>query len=150
MQAPIETRRREFANELNRGITDMASDRISDAAFNLIVESEVSSQQDYEQKYRNPTWPGGASGVTIGIGYDVGYATKERLRVDWKGNIPDTMIAALEQALGVTGEDAKPLAQQLGAIVDVPWNAALAVLANTDIPHWVAIVERALPNTDAI
>src|SRR6266508_407829 len=57
---------------------------ISPRAFDLIIEFEVSSKQIYEQRYRSTIWPQAESGVTIGIGYDVGYATKTQLWNDWK------------------------------------------------------------------
>jgi GH24 family phage-related lysozyme (muramidase) len=123
---------------------------ISQSAFNLIVFFEVTSQQTYTQKYRKPIWPKGASGVTIGIGYDVGYAGKTQLWTDWKGSIPDAMIQALEQALGVTGAAAQPLAIALGSLVDVPWDAAMSVHHKIVIPRWVALVERSLSNTRRI
>jgi GH24 family phage-related lysozyme (muramidase) len=122
---------------------------ISAAAFDLIVEFEVSSEAIYTQQYRNPTWPGGSSGVTIGIGYDVGYASKPELRGDWQGAIPDPMITALETALRVTGTPAQAVAQRLTS-VDVPWGAAISVHKNKVIPRWVGLVERSLPNTSAI
>jgi GH24 family phage-related lysozyme (muramidase) len=123
---------------------------ISPAAFDLIVEMEVTSEQLYTQKYRKPTWPKGQSGVTIGIGYDVGYATKPLLWDDWRGAIPDPMITALERAIGVTGAPANAVAQQLGSKVDVPWSAATPVHRDKVIPRWVGVVERALANTDKI
>ena len=66
---------------------------ISNRAFDLIVMLEVTSQAAYEHSYSHPTWPQGASGVTIGIGYDVGYVSKSLLWQDWQGAIPDAMIA---------------------------------------------------------
>jgi hypothetical protein len=56
---------------------------ISDAAIDLIITFEVSSPAVYERKYRRPIWPRGRSGITIGIGYDVGYAVKGVLVRDW-------------------------------------------------------------------
>lgn len=126
------------------------SETISRDAELLIVESEVSGKGTYELKYRKPEWPGASSGVTIGIGYDVGYATKPQLWGDWKGHIPDTMIATLERAIGVKGGDAAPLARALRADVDVPWEEAIAVHENTVIPRWIAKVKAALPNTDKL
>jgi GH24 family phage-related lysozyme (muramidase) len=122
---------------------------ISPTAFDLIVEFEVSNQQLYTRKYRHPTWPQGSSGVTIGIGYDVGYAIKSELGTDWQSAIADSMITALEAALGVTGAPAQAVAQQLVA-VDVPWEAAISVHKTKVIPRWVGLVERALPNTSLV
>lgn len=120
---------------------------ISDRAFNMIVEFEVTSKPVYEKLYRHPEWPGESSGVTIGIGYDVGYADKAQLRGDWATIIPAPMIAALEKAIGVTGAAAKPLAQKLGASVDISWDAAIKVHRNKVMPRWIGIVEKALPNS---
>jgi GH24 family phage-related lysozyme (muramidase) len=123
---------------------------ISQRAFDLIVEFEVSSQQAYSNHYRQPTWPGGASGVTVGIGYDVGYATKQELWNDWQGAIPDPMVHALEPALGVTGVPANGLTQSLQGSVDVPWAPAISVHRGKVIPKWVGLVERSLPNTGRV
>lgn len=131
------------------GATSLAGG-ISQKAYDLILEFEVSSKEIYEKKFRQPVWPAVKSGVTIGIGYDVGYATKDQLRNDWAGVIDDAMITALERAIGVTGAAAKPLANQLKGIVDVPWSAAIQVHSRTVIPRWVALVQKALPNTASL
>jgi hypothetical protein len=120
---------------------------ISDRAFDLIVTLEVTSEAVYERSYSHPTWPEGASGVTIGIGYDVGYVTMSLLRQDWHGAIPEAMIKALEPAVGVKGPDADHLAHELRAHVNVPWTAALSVHRSKVIPKWVELTEWALPNT---
>src|SRR6266702_1646465 len=98
---------------------------ISQAAFDLIVDEEVSGKRAYERLYRHPEWPGGASGVTIGIGYDCGYVTHVELRSDWEGAIPDGMVIALQGAVGVHGSPAHALAHELAHSVDVPWEAAI-------------------------
>ena len=124
--------------------------KISQRAFDLIVAEEVSSKATYEKKYRAPEWPGVASGVTVGIGYDVGYHTPEQVRADWGGRIPDNMVRALERTCGVTGIAAQNLAHSLRDTVDVPWEAAIAVYKDVDVPKWTAIVEKALANTEKL
>lgn len=123
---------------------------ISDDAFDLIVEFEVSSQALYTRKYRGPIWPGGASGVTIGIGYDVGYTTPTLLESDFGGVVPDSTIAALKPAIGVSGDAARRIAASLAGSVDVPWEAAIKVHRDKIIPRWIGLVERSLPNTDTL
>lgn len=126
--------------------------RISQAAFDLIVEQEITSKAVYEKRYRRPEWPGGASGITIGIGYDVGAGVSNRAQLDgdWKDKIPDPMIDALARGIGVTGESAQRLLPLIKNLVDVPWDAAIDVFTNRDIPKWTDIVCRALPNTDKL
>jgi uncharacterized protein (TIGR02594 family) len=123
---------------------------ISTAAINLIVHYEVGSEDDYRRIYHLPEWPQGASGVTIGIGYDVGYSTSAQLDADWGGKLAPAMISALKRAVGVTGSRAGPLAKELRGSVDVPYEQAMAVFGQRDIPKWVGIVQRALPNTDKL
>jgi uncharacterized protein (TIGR02594 family) len=125
--------------------------KISKAAFDLIVESEVSSKALYEKRFRGPTWPGFQSGVTIGIGYDVGQTGATELQNDWNSVIPDPMLAALRSAVGITGPAARERTQQLKGQVDVPFDAAIKVHSDRVIPRWVAIVEKALgPNTSLL
>lgn len=124
--------------------------KVSKAAIELIVAEEVSSRALYEKLYRSTEWPGASSGVTIGIGYDVGQNTQAQLRKDWSGVIPDRMIDALAPTCGVTGPAAKPHAARLKGVIDVPWDAALQVFERCSLPRYLALTERALPNTDKL
>ena len=124
--------------------------RSSQAAIDLIVNFEVSSQAQYNARYRSPTWPGGASGVTIGIGYDCGYSTPTDIRADWGPQLPGAMVDRLCAVAGLTGSRAQTDAFALRGVVTVSWTAAMAVFQDHDMPKWEAIVEKALPNTDAL
>jgi hypothetical protein len=122
---------------------------ISQAAFDLIVEEEVSSKATYEKRYRHPEWPGGASGITIGIGYDVGYATKAKLHADFDGRIAPEMVTTLERCCGVTGTTARDLLS-IVRFIDVPWDKAEEVFSGHDLPQWASRVRAILPNTDKL
>jgi hypothetical protein len=124
--------------------------KISQKAIDLIIREEVSSEAVYRKRYTRPEWPGVQSGVTIGIGYDVGYSTPARLRADWKGRIPDAMIAALSRACGVTGGSAEGLTRQLRSQVFVPWEAAISNFEDVVLPRWVKTVTDKLPNCDKL
>lgn len=121
----------------------------SQAAIDLIVAEEVSSRQVYEARYQHPDWPGGASGVTIGIGYDCGYSTPAVIRADWSDKLPAAMVEALAGVAGISGSAAHSHAHELHAVT-VPWDAAVAVFIQRDMPKWEGIVEHALPNTDLL
>jgi hypothetical protein len=123
---------------------------ISQKAVDLIIREEVSSEATYRKKYTRPEWPGVQSGVTIGIGYDVGYSTPARLRADWKGRIPDATIDALSRACGVTGSSASGLTRQLKSQVFVPWEAAISNFEDVVLPRWVKTVTDKLPNCDKL
>lgn len=123
---------------------------ISQDAIDLIVREEVSSEAVYRKRYTRPEWPGVQSGVTIGIGYDVGYQTPARVRADWQGRIPDSMIVALQGACGITGERARNLAYALRKSVNVPWEAAVSNFEEVVLPRWIATVASKLPNCDKL
>lgn len=124
--------------------------RSSQAAVNLIVTEEVSSQATYEKLYQHPEWPGGASGVTIGIGYDCGYSAAHEIAADWSDKLPAAMVRALEEVAGIHGSPANSHAHALKGVVTVPWDSAMAVFIERDMPKWEAIVAHALPNTDKL
>ena len=119
---------------------------ISARAYNLIISFEVSGEAVYNKRYRHPEWPGGRSGVTVGIGYDVGYCSAAQLTNDWTGKISVAAIASLQTVRGLKGTAAR---NALASVrnVDVPWAAAISVHQSTVIPRWVGIVTNALPNT---
>src|ERR1044072_2733459 len=124
---------------------------IAQEAFDLIVAEEVSSETLYRKKYRKPVWPGGASGITIGVGYDLGQVTRTQLWADWRGQLSAAMITTLEKrALGVKGAAAAARLKELQAVIDVPWEAAIAVHRDCVLPRFVAQLRRALPNTDQL
>jgi hypothetical protein len=124
--------------------------RSSQAAINLIVMEEVSSKAAYEARYQHPEWPGGASGVTIGIGYDLGYSTSGTILADWGDKLPGPMVKCLQDVAGIHGSPAKSYAHALVGVVTVPWDAAMAVFIGRDMPKWEGIVSRALPNTERL
>lgn len=118
---------------------------VSPEARDLVIGFEVGSRQLYEKKYIEPEWPKGASGVTIGIGYDVGYYTAEELRRHWDGLIDEADIAKLIRAVGVKGASAGAIVSQFRGI-RVPWDAAIAAYERSTMPKYGRLALRAFPN----
>lgn len=123
-----------------------SSTPISNRAIELIVASEVSSHSTYEKKYQAPTWPTGQSGVTIGIGYDVGYVKPKELEMDWVNYISADQIRALQQACGEKGAAARDLLSTIPS-VQISWDTANAQFRKEMIPRYVGLVEKSLENT---
>lgn len=124
--------------------------RISDAAFDLIITEEVTNRAHYEAALRHTEWPGEDSGVTIGIGYDLGQTDRGMIENDWRGRVADAMLATMLSASGITGRPAAALAAQLKPSIDIPWEIALGVHRERVVPRWEAKVAAALPNTDRL
>lgn len=124
--------------------------RSSQAAFDLIVAEEVTSQAVYSRKYRKPEWPGASSGATVGIGYDLGQTAKATVVADWSGRVSDDMLDAMTSACGKTGAAGKTATARVRDKIDIPWDVAIAVHKECVIPRWEAKVASALPNTDKL
>lgn len=123
----------------------MTDPRISQASFDLIVSCEVVSRAVYEKKYKRPEWPKGRSGITVAIGYDLGYATPRKIRDDWAHLVPPEMLTAMIRCSGVTGTDAEALLPAVRGSILIEWNQAVEVFEDTDIPEWTEKVCKAIP-----
>ena len=121
-----------------------ASLECSCASLELIVSFEVGSRQQYERRFRRPTWPGGMSGVTIGIGYDLGMTPKAQIRSDWERHLSESELAALLAGQGVTGAAVKRLLRRLAHIV-IPFAVAEEVFYLETLPHFAARTRAAFP-----
>lgn len=123
---------------------------ISQKAFDLIVDEETGGRAEYERTEIHPTWPGGMSGVTIGIGYDCGYESAVSIGADWIGKLTPFQVADLQHCAGIHGSPARALAHELRSSVSVGWDLALDVFKQRDVPKWEGIVTKALLNTDKL
>lgn len=76
------------------------------AAAALIIRWEVTSPAYYRKHLVLPVWPGGASGVTWGIGYDGGHQISSVILDDWQAHSERIRLAT---TAGVTGTKAKAI-----------------------------------------
>lgn len=108
----------------------------NEATLRLLLRFEVGGGEEYYNRLlRSPTWPGEASGVTIGVGYDLGYNSPETIRHDWAGQLNDQIIERLVTVAGKKGQQARAA---LGSVRDIiiPWAAAFAVFQTVTIPKF--------------
>jgi hypothetical protein len=126
-----------------------SSTMISSRASDLIVWCEVTSEAFYRAHYESPTWPHGKSGITIGIGYDIGYVTPPDLEEDWKSYLETNHIKLLTPTCGHTGGGVAAQLAQLRTI-RVDWAVAKSQFLNQSLPRYVGATEAALPNTSML
>jgi GH24 family phage-related lysozyme (muramidase) len=113
---------------------------IAATAIALILEQEGLSHAD---------WPGGASGVTIGRGYDLGYHTVEELMQDWGGKLPVAVVDRLRRCCGIKGGAARELAKTLVGI-RIPEHVADEVFMTVDVPRWIQRAAETFPGYDLL
>jgi hypothetical protein len=105
---------------------------IAPAAVELIIRWEVSGEAQYLRRLRSPIWPGGASGITWGIGYDGGHTTAPNIRADWAAHAEAERLAG---AAGIAGTKARDALSRF-ADIDVPWPLARGVFADRSLPAY--------------
>lgn len=122
--------------------------RVSPAAFRLMVDYESGGREYYEGHYKSgPHWPGGRSGVTIGFGYDLGYESK--LNETWGAYISREDLAKLARCIGKTGGVAHSALSGVRGIV-IPWDAANEVFNETILPNEIRKTLVTFPNAHRI
>jgi len=124
--------------------------RSSRAAVDLIVSHEVSSKATYEKKYQRPEWPGVQSGLTVGIGYDLGYNTAQDILHDWSNYLEPNVIREMQRYAGLTKGAAKAKLAEARQSILVPWDAAMAVFMGVSLPKFEKMVLRACPGSEKL
>jgi uncharacterized caspase-like protein len=120
-------------------------DMISTQARDLVITQEIGSRAAYDRRYKHPEWPGAQSGVTIGLGYDIGQSGLEDFTHSWKDKLPAEAFERLAQTVGVVGPAARGLPRTLQDI-EVPWEAAEEVFTNSTAPKYARLVLLHLAN----
>lgn len=117
--------------------------------LDMILKFEVGSRARYEREFQRPVWPGASSGVTIGIGYDIGVTKKAQITTDWETYLFEPELAALLAVQGVTGLPAKQLAQGVSHVV-IPLKAAEEVFYLKTLPIFAAQTRATFPGVDKL
>lgn len=134
------------ANDKAPSITDEELVKhISNRAVDLMIGSEVGGRQQYDLRYSRPVFPCPNCGITIGIGYDIGYSTREEFLSDWH-DLPKEHLERLARAAELKGAQARALLAQVSDIV-VPWDVTLAVFRNHILPIQARKTFRAFPQS---
>lgn len=106
---------------------DTANLTASRQGLDQLVNFEISSPAYYRKRLTHPTWPGVHSGVTVGIGYDLGMCRRPAdARNDWSPHLDSASLDRLMTAVGIVGAPARPLAASL-ADITITLDAAEAV-----------------------
>lgn len=118
--------------------------RLSAQGYQLILDFEVGGGESYFARHlARPTWPGAASGVTIGVGYDLGYNSAAVIRADWI-DLESAELERLAATAGRTGPGARQLARELRDIL-IGWNLAETVFQRVTLARFAALTARTFP-----
>ena len=110
----------------------------------FIAREEVGGRDFYEKTAARPAWPGEASGITIGVGYDLRFSA-DIFEADWGDKLPADQLKALRPYLGKLGSKAE--AKALKEIV-IPWTTSWQVFTVRTLPNFVTLTRAAFPGFD--
>ena len=123
--------------------------RVSHRGLKAIIKFEISSIAYYTQKLTKAVWPGGRSGATIGIGYDLGYASKTQIEDDWQGLVSRATLKQIIRATGKKGKSGKREASRLRqARINIPYKAAKEVFYKRTLPKYAKQTRKAYPGVE--
>jgi GH24 family phage-related lysozyme (muramidase) len=94
-------------------------------------------------------WPGAASGITIGYGYDLGQESAADFNADWTQYLPAADFAALYAVIGLKGTAAQAKASSLKGI-RINQTDSESVFLNRSVPKYQAQTEQAFPGVDQL
>jgi GH24 family phage-related lysozyme (muramidase) len=118
----------------------------SENSLKLLFEYEVGGGKAYyEKKLSRFTWPGGASGPTIGIGIDTAYYNAQEIAKIFEF-LPDDQIELIQGASGRTGQRGKEYTVKLReAGIVVTWNHAVEIFDELTWTKFSKAAERTFP-----
>lgn len=108
------------------------------AAAVLIERWEISGRKRYDRALRYPIWPGGASGITWGIGYDGGHQTRATIEDDWQAH---ERMRRLSTSAGLRGAAAKKVLP-IYRDIDTPYVYAFEVFETRTLIEYERRTER--------
>lgn len=118
-------------------------------AYELILHHEVSSRRFYDEIYSKPCVPGEDSGVTIGVGYDLGQTSKATFYKDWGQLLNPQELKILEGCIGLTRGGAKKKLPEV-ININIPWAKAESVFQNGSLPDAIEETLTAFPGSDRL
>jgi hypothetical protein len=138
-----------LAKPARASTTDEILARLTERTISAIIAFELGRADGASGTLVNgvrvlpPVWPGAESGVTIGIGFDLGYRTRDELSKAW-AELPTETLDRLADAIGVRGQKARELTAKL-ADVAVPFDLSVRVFRTFDLVRYARLLERELP-----
>ncbi len=122
---------------------------LSKKGFDQLINHEISSPQYYNLRLQKPVWPGGGSGVTIGIGYDLGYNRKSQIQRDWSPYLSDKELQLLISVAGRKGNDAKKILKSV-RYIRIPYQVAATVFSESTLPHYAKAAHKTYKGIDKL
>ena len=123
--------------------------RLLRQSADFIAGFEISSPAYYKKRLQAPCWPGGESGLTIGVGYDLRHQSAVELREHWGAFLPAAVIDRLVPYCNLAEPDLakRKLAETALKDIAIPLEAAMSVYIDVSLPIYTRKTEDCFQNT---
>lgn len=123
---------------------------VTRSGLDMIIDFETGGQAYYDKFLAKPSWPGGASGVTIGVGFDLGYYTRAEVEQIWGKHVSESNLIRLKAVAGLTGQAAKGAAAEIKSGVKIDLSTAKIVFAEATLPDFAERTRKAYPGVEKL
>ena len=130
--------------------TSNAIELLTQEGIDAIIDFEVGGPRYYEDYLSGVCRPNtGESGITIGIGCDLGQLSQEEFKQEWQEFLAPETYNKLFKVIGFRGWNAEDCLVGLGS-VHIPYATALAHFSKYTLPKWIYRSRRLWPNWDTL
>lgn len=114
-----------------------------------VINFESGGQAYYNRALKKVTWPGGASGLTIGIGADLGYMTLTEFNKYFAKYFSSESNRKLIAGIGLKGQAAKARLPQVKNI-ELSWENAMEAFIAWTLPKFWKLTNTLWPGIDKL
>lgn len=120
---------------------------IPECISDYIINVETGGYSNYNC---HPEWPGGASGLTIGVGYDIGHRSKSDVRADLAPYLSEKNLNCLLKFVGKVGQSAKAAMKRddCWKCICLSWTDATIIYKQATLPKYIEDARRVFPYLD--
>ena len=114
-----------------------------------VIEFETGGKSYYEKFLKRMTWPGGQSGITTGIGADLGYMSKEEFETYFSKYFTTEENKLIRSVIGLKGTTAKaalPTVKQ----IQLSWDNASEAFVGWTLPKFWKMTNNIWPGIEQL
>lgn len=131
-------------------ITVDAVELLTQEGIDAIVDFEVGGGRYYEDYLSGVCRPNTAeSGITIGIGCDLGHLSRDEFEREWKEFLAPETFNKLSKVIGFRGWNAEDCQTGLSSVY-IPFTTAMAHFSKYTLPKWIERSRKLWPNWDSL
>ena len=120
-----------------------------DYDWNPVIEFETGGRYYYERFLKKMTWPKGESGITMGIGADLGYMSQDEFDKHFSSFFTEDESSKLKSVIGLKGENAKNALSKVKGI-ELSWDNASKAFVSWTLPKFWKLTNALWPKMDEL